>query len=248
MLYMVSDLVFKCKSYAKRSKYDANVTKHWCATELGNTILCQNAVHLGIMLMLLKLKVKNWRWQWYLVIMMISWTFFRPRYDYCIHDNDDDRCSLLWWHCEPSSGPDVLVVGCLFQKHRQESWGKLGIRLLFLFFLCAWWWLHKLLRIRMLCSACGKIRKRKTSSWEEACWPTQASNDYVYSWWRGWYVVAIFDGDGGVRNDDDDEEDSCRLLTQRDVSRLRTHLSCNFHEIYALSKLGERLQTNWGMD
>ena len=131
---MVSDLVFKCKSYAKRSKYDANVTKHWCATELGNTILCQNAVHLGIMLMLLKLKVKNWRWQWYLVIMMILWTFFRPRYDYCIHDNDDDRCSLLWWHCEPSSGPDVLVVGCLFQKHRQESWGKLGIRLLFLFF------------------------------------------------------------------------------------------------------------------
>ena len=93
---MVSDLVFKCKSYAKRSKYDANVTKHWCATELGNTILCQNAVHLGIMLMLLKLKVKNWIWQWYLVIMMILWTFFRPRYGYCIHDNDDDRCSLLW--------------------------------------------------------------------------------------------------------------------------------------------------------
>ena len=91
---MVSDLVFKCKSYAKRSKYDANVTKHWCATELKNTILCQNAVHLGIMLTLLK--VKNWRWQLYLVIMMILWTFFRPRYDYCIHDNDDDRCSLLW--------------------------------------------------------------------------------------------------------------------------------------------------------
>ena len=61
-------------------------------------------------------------------------------------------------------------------------------------------------------------------------------------------MVVIFDGDGGVRNDDDDEDDSCRLLTHRDVSRLRTHLSCNFHEIYALSKLGERLQTNWEMD
>ena len=196
MLYMVSDLVFKCKSYAKRSKYDANVTKHWCATELGNTILCQNAVHLGIMLMLLKLKVKNWRWQWYLVIMMILWTFFRPRYAYCIHDNDDDRCSLLWWHCKPSCGPDVLVVGCLFQKHRQESWGKLGIRLLFLYFV-------RLVMVTQSCYAFGcyalraeKIRKRKTSSWEEACWPTQASNDCVFVvtrmicggdfWWLGW--------------------------------------------------------------
>ena len=161
MLYMVSDLVFKCKSYAKRSKYDANVTKHWCATELGNTILCQNAVHLGIMLMLLKLKVKNWIWQWYLVIMMISWTFFRPRYDYCIHDNDDDRCSLLWWHCEPSSGPDVLVVGCLFQKHRQESWENLGSDCRFCFFCALGDGYTKLLRIRMLCSACGKNQKEE---------------------------------------------------------------------------------------
>ena len=56
-------------------------------------------------------------------------------------------------------------------------------------------------------------------------------------------MVVIFVGD-----DDDDEDDSYRLLTHRDVSRLRTHLSCNFHEIYALSKLGERLQTNWGKD
>ena len=57
-------------------------------------------------------------------------------------------------------------------------------------------------------------------------------------------MVVIFDADGVVGNDDDDEDDSCRLLTHRDVSRLRTHLSCNFHEIYALSKLGERPQTN----
>ena len=61
-------------------------------------------------------------------------------------------------------------------------------------------------------------------------------------------MVVIFDGDGGVRNDGDDEDDSYRLLTHRDVSRLCTHLSCNVHEIYALSKLGERLKTNWEMD
>ena len=190
MLYMVSDLVFKCKSYAKRSKYDANVTKHWCATELGNTILCQNAVYLGIMLMLLKLKVKNWRWQWYLVIMMILWTFFRPRYAYCIHDNDDDRCSLLRWHCKPSSGPDVLVDGCLFQKHRQESWGKLGIRLSF--FLCAWWWLHKVAtHLDVMLCVRKKTERGKHLPERKPVGPHRLLT-ITYSWWRGWYVVVIF--------------------------------------------------------
>ena len=94
---------------------------------------------------------------------MKLWTFFRPGCDNCIHDNDDDRSSLLW-RFEPSCGPDVIMTMMMvimtkgkvldyetlltFLRPRCPCCrmsipeapagilGKLGIRLSFLFF-CA---------------------------------------------------------------------------------------------------------------
>ena len=79
-------------------------------------------------------KVKNWRWQWYLVIMMISWTFFRPRYDYCIHDNDDDRCSLLWDIVNLLAAQMSLLSDVYSRSTGRNPGGNLGSDCCFCFF------------------------------------------------------------------------------------------------------------------
>ena len=97
-------------------------------------------------------------------------------------------------------------------------------------FLCAWWWLHKVATHSDVMLCVRKKSERGKHLPEEKPVDPHRRLTIAYSWWRGWYVVVIFNGYGGVDNDDDDEDDSCRLLTHRDVSRLRTHLTCNLHE------------------